>query len=848
MAETGIDFGQTSAPKYSLRGFLNKQETAMPIAQDMAQAIQVGGNLAKYAEVEKDKAEQARYFNANIAMTNMKSQQVKELEEAGYDLNKKREIIDRYSQDYNNLSTTYELGDKYKADILSSTSAHTNVLEGAYSAEWNKRKKDEVEANIGTVIANSAGVPKDQMMTILEEMRKYHKENVGTSDRETNQGIAEQIFKGKWSSIDKETLDYAQADLLRKETLDTIKEFDPQSVGSDTWLKQKDSFDKLVEHYRGIEYTNFTNTLSLAKVSPETAFKAIDAKTTAGIVPNKDAQEFLKAKYVEDYTTKQSVAESRIEARENRNRTKGNRELEMVYYEAIKNKTTPEEFSKTIHDTAKTMGVDSRMADHYDTLFSKPYETAIATKEKANAENLINAFKSKPETNVPYKDLVNAVDVVASHNNGVYSVENLKLIDDARVRDIYNASPNEVINTPISKVDESNRDIVQKTSNRYIEQLTVDAFNGDGKSLGAISTIIKNHNTVGELPTTIGKSLKNADLETADGVNKLSSDLKAISFILEQNPLQEKALLGDNASLFYMYKAASISTPKGQDVGISQSEVLKIQEIKSNPHSFDKLISNYERELATFGGKWQGSSLNYRAQDLSTYKAMRMMGVDADKALEELNKQYTVLKGKNYSLVGVDTTNPQFSGIEKAMSKLSEQSKLYGDKTYFSVDPDTQSIVVGTKEFPRIQSLNIPLATTTDANGKKKLGIVELMSYISITEEENKVRNGTFLGSKQGQQNLNKVYEKLNYIASEFPADLSRYTIKGFKDYGNSILSVNNKASLVLQEGIKSNLKTGVTIAKEVSEPFIKAVQDLNKMLGIETSAEGLKKRMNNEY
>lgn len=849
MAEaTSIDLGQSSQEKYSLRPFLNKQETASPIAQDMAQAIQIGGNLAKYAEVEKDKAEQARYFNANIAMTNMKAQQVKELEEAGYDLNKKREIIDKYSLDYNNLSTTYELGDKYKATLLDSASSHTNVLEGQYSAEWNKRKKDEVESNIGTVIANSSGIPKEQFKLVLEQMRTYHKEQIGVSDKETNQSISEMIFRGKWASIDKPNLTFDQAEILKKETMEAIKEFDPQAVGSEVWLKQKESFDKLTEHYRAIDYKNLTDKLSLASVKPELANKMIDGEFARGVVRDKETQDFLKAKYVEDYINKQAASETRIEARENRNRTKGNRELEMTYYEAIKNKETPESFSKKIHEVAKTIGVDSRMADHYDTMFSKPYEKDIANKEKADAENLINAFKSKPETNVPYKDLVNAVNIVAAHNNGVFSVDNLKLIDDAKVRDIYTASPETMINTPISQIDESNRDIVQKTSNRYIEALTKDAFNGDNMSLGVISNIVKNHNTVGDLPTTIGKSLKNADIETADGVAKLSSDLKAISFILEQNPMQAKTILGENASLFYMYRAASISTPKGQDIGISQSEINKIQEIQSNPHSFDKLISNYDRELDTFSSKWQGSSLNYRAQDLATYKSMRMMGIDSSVALEEINKQYTVLKGKNYSLVGADTTNPQFSGIEKAMSRLSEQSKLYGDKTYFSVDPKTQSIVVGTKEFPNIQSLNIPLTTVTDSSGKKKLGVVELMAFINITEEENKMRNGTFLGSKDGQQNLNKVYEKLNYIASEFPADISRYTIKGFKDYGTKVLTVNNKVSTVAQETIKNNIKTGVAITKEVSEPFIKSIIDLNKLMGIETSAEGLKKRMNNEY
>ena len=79
MADNGIDFGQTSQAKYSLNSLVTPQLAGSNIAQDMAQAITVGGNLCKYFSQNADEANQAKYFNAVTNFNNLKSQQQQEL-------------------------------------------------------------------------------------------------------------------------------------------------------------------------------------------------------------------------------------------------------------------------------------------------------------------------------------------------------------------------------------------------------------------------------------------------------------------------------------------------------------------------------------------------------------------------------------------------------------------------------------------------------------------------------------------------------------------------------------------------------------------------------------------------
>lgn len=298
MADNGIDFGQSSQVKYSLGALRTPTIAGQDIARDYAQAVQVGANIGNYLQQDADKANQAKYFNANIEFQNLQYDQQNALNDAGYDLNKQREVLNNYNERYKSLADKYELNDKYRATLGGAVETHINGLEAAYGKVYNARKQDEAIGNATTVIANNNGNDAESSKLVLDQMRTYLKENTGLSDREIGDKIAGAYINAKAASLDDPnniTLDVASQ--MTKDLKTVLEGYDPKITTSTLYKEGLRGFQAIQEHARAREEDKIKD-LVLTGSTPEKAmFKIIDDAVKSGVIKTYEQAGLYKSQY-----------------------------------------------------------------------------------------------------------------------------------------------------------------------------------------------------------------------------------------------------------------------------------------------------------------------------------------------------------------------------------------------------------------------------------------------------------------------------------------------------------------------------------------------------------------------
>lgn len=420
MADTGIDFGQSSQEKYSLRGFLNKQETPMPIAQDVAQAIQVADNAFKSYEAIDDKSNQARYFNAITDFNNLRTQQQDELGTVGNDLNATRQVLDKYRPQLEGLATKYQLNEKYTSDIGSKVEGHNSGWEEHYRGKYNAQQEGIADTNIAEVIKSmqTIGVNKDDVHNTLLGLKEYRKQMTGSMDeRVTSVKIAEMFGNARMVSLDKDTLTFKEANAVNDETLAIMEKFDSKITTTAEYRKIKDAFDFVKEKKRTEEEKTFDKYLKEARVPPKEAAKAIATKVAEGIVKPEQAE-------VMRLTAENNYIDAMASIR-SREYTASNREISLASNGLAYNNATPEEQEKKLLALAEKNGWDKRQVMDEIVRYRKPYEAAIMkaavdkSKEKVGylLEEKTIVHGGKEVTPTEFKD-----EVITS-SNGTFGQE-----------------------------------------------------------------------------------------------------------------------------------------------------------------------------------------------------------------------------------------------------------------------------------------------------------------------------------------------------------------------------------------------------------------------------------------
>lgn len=446
-----IDFGQSSTPKLSLRPFLNKQEVPMPIAQDMAQAIQVAGNAGKMFSQVEEEAQQARHFNALTAFNNIRSQQQDEMLAAGNDLNAQRQVLDKYKTDFASLQSIYGLNEKYSADLSTKIEGHTSAWEEHYRGKYNAQQEGIADTNIAETINSmmTVGVSKDDITTTLSALKEYRKQMTGSSDERTTASKIADIFgNARITSMDKDTLTFKQARDNKNETLSILEEFDPRITTTAEYRKIKDAFDYVEEKKRVDEANTFEKTLKEAHVTPKEAAKAIAVKVAEGIVkPEHAALMLLTAK--NNYEDREAILRNRAEAEANKKENAAEKELKLLFFQLANNEVPLEESKTLLYDKATSLGIDTRYADHYIDTLKKPIEAAIAKKQvNFEKEKIGNLLENKVITHDGKE--VSPEEFKASVINayGVYGQEQQSKYNAYKIQYLALKSPEMFADTP----------------------------------------------------------------------------------------------------------------------------------------------------------------------------------------------------------------------------------------------------------------------------------------------------------------------------------------------------------------------------------------------------------------
>lgn len=312
MADTGIDFGQTSAPKYSLRWILNKQETALPIARDMAQAIQVADNAFKgYSQIEEE-ASSARYYNAVTDFNNLKAQQQDEIGQAGVDLNAQRAVLDKYKPMMDNLSNKYTLSEKHTAQLGSSIEGHNSGWEEKYRGAYNAQQDGIAQTNIAEVASTLVDVPQQDAAITMQALKEYYKTMTGTDDRTAGVTVAKNYANAKIASINTDSMSFGQMGAVKNELLETLKSADPKITTSSLYKDVEHGMSVLTEKARRLEEDRIEAMVRLGDVPSKTMNSVVDDARKRGILLSDEKSQLLKSIYSDKLLDKQAKADAAV--------------------------------------------------------------------------------------------------------------------------------------------------------------------------------------------------------------------------------------------------------------------------------------------------------------------------------------------------------------------------------------------------------------------------------------------------------------------------------------------------------------------------------------------------------
>lgn len=452
MADNLLNLGQSSETKYSLKPFLNKQEIPIPIAHDIAQAIQVSDNAFKAYKSADDEANQARYFNAVTEFNDTRTQQQDEMLAAGNDLNAQRLVLDKYRPQLEGLSTKYELNKKYTADLGSKVEGHNSGWEEYYRGKYNAQQEGIADTNIAEVIKSmqTIGVGANDINNTLLGLKEYRKNMTGSmDDRITSVKIADMFGNTRITSMDKDTLTFKQASDIKSETLSIMEKFDPKITTTAEYRKVKDAFDFVEEKKRVDEANVFEKTIKESHMPPKEAAKAIATKVAEGVV-KKEHAELMLLTATNNYTDREAVLRNQAYTESNRKESEAEKELKYTYYQHALNDTPLEDMQKVMYDKGAKLGLDRRIVDHYIDTYRKPLESAIAKKQVGQLkekignllENKVIVHNGKEVTPEEFKEDIKLT------SDGVYGQEQQNKFNAYNIQYIATKSPEAFAATP----------------------------------------------------------------------------------------------------------------------------------------------------------------------------------------------------------------------------------------------------------------------------------------------------------------------------------------------------------------------------------------------------------------
>lgn len=528
MAENQIDFGQTSTPQYSLRGFLNKQETAMPIAQDIAQAIQVTHNAYKmYSQVEDD-AQQAKYFNANIEFNNLKKQQQDALGSAGEDVNKIREVLDTYKPQIEGLSDKYQLNDKYKSTLGGAIESHNSGWEEKYRGYYNAQQDSIATANIADVTRNMIGTTKpEDIPATLQGLKEYYKVTTGKDDRQASSAVATPFINAKLSSLQDEELTWEQAKTIKKEMETNLLKFDGKLASDSKFREALNLTDAIQEQVRKREEGRVADMIKAGDRPLKTMETVINRARADGIILTDEHAAMYKAEYKDKLLDKDAKNKARRLIDEGRTAD------DFKYKFALSGKS--EEEAKTYLDSLVSEGkMRKDRAGYILRDYKHDLDKQLAPKIAAVNKEAYAKLKVSGSTD---GYTLSQVETLARSTSkyGSLGVDDLRFIQEFQFREIAEKAPNKFMDAGILGVSPEYQQQAMKVADNKIDEYFQK---GD---MEAVSKLHNNYGVKGNISTFFSKALVDPK-----NFKTIAQNYEAIK---QMNPASYQKIVGEDNAL-----------------------------------------------------------------------------------------------------------------------------------------------------------------------------------------------------------------------------------------------------------------------------------------------------------
>lgn len=579
MANTqGIDFGQSSKIEYSLSSLTTPVENNSNIARDAAQAIQVGSNLGKVIQGEKDEADQANYFNSVIDFNNYRSDQQKELFDAGMDLNKQREVLDKYNSIYNMLPNKHGLDEKYSAQLGTSIEGHVSGLEEKYRSVYNARRADEAEANMAEVSSTLTTVPKEDAATTLKALKEYYKLETGADDRTAGVKVSKQYINAKIASVDPESMTFEQAKDFKKDLKDVLTTADSKITTDINYRETIQATDKIIEVKRREEEGKLQDLIKIGQVPTNTMNKMIDDYRKRGIVTT-DEQTML---YKETYKNILLEKEARAEALTYRLDSKAAQKAEWAI---LANKfDSVSELQQVLNTSPEFKNLLQEHKDaivgHFQTTFNKEKNKALQAQDKE-----LLGFLQANKTNIaPDGTEVSPQEYTRMHRNissdGSLNAEAQKDIATHVLIGTASKNPEMFAATPLYAYPSAGVDSAKEVANTQMDK----AFQENRMDI--VSAINSNYGVKGNISTYFSGALENP--------SNFKDTYQRYLQVKQAMPASYKEVIGKDTAL-KLEAINRISTLTGgqitTDVYQKAEEIIK-QEVFLQPEQRKKISSS----------------------------------------------------------------------------------------------------------------------------------------------------------------------------------------------------------------------------------------------------------------
>lgn len=624
----GIDFGQSSKVEYSLSQLTAPQENNYNIARDTAQAIQVVGNLQQVVEGEKDKADQANYFNSVIDFNNSRSDQQKELADAGMDLNKQREVLDKYKSIYSMLPEKYSLDTKYSAQIGASVEGHINGLEERYRSVYNARRADEAEANMAEVSSTLTAVPKEDAANTLRALKEYYKLETGADDRTAGSKVIKQYINAKITSVDPESMTFEQAKDFKKDIKDVITTADSKYVTDGNYRDTLQATDRIIEIKRKEEEGKLQDLIKVGQVPTKTMNKMIDDYRKQGIVTT-DEQTML---YKETYKNILLEKDAKAEALTYRLDSKA---AQTADWAILANKfDSVTELQHTLNTSSQFKNLLPEHKDaiigHFQKNFDKEKNKALQAQDK----ELLGYLQTNKTNVAPDGTEVNPKDYVRMHRNissdGSLGADAQKDIQNFTLIGIANKNPEMFSATPLYSYPSSSIDSVKSIADVQLNT----AFQNNRMDL--VSAINSNYGVKGSISTFFESSLENPT-NFKETYQKYTQVKQALPASYNDVVGKENAMKLEAINRISTLNGGSV-TP---DIYQKAEEIIK-QQIFLQPDQQKKLSSNIS---------------DYKISDINGYRESVIDYMRIGKSFSESNelarKEFTTNIVGNVNFTGV---------------------------------------------------------------------------------------------------------------------------------------------------------------------------------------------------